>query len=120
MAVYVDDMAASFTPTHVQGRRYVMCHMMADTDEELMAMADKIGVNRKWIQRVRSGTHFDIAKSKKAQAIKLGAVEITAKEMAAYAWHRRTFGFNAVPSVALEKMKLAISARKRTDIEGGE
>lgn len=111
MTVYVDDMAASFTPTHVAGRRYVMCHMMADTDDELLAMADKIGINRKWIQRVPSGTHFDIAKSKKALAIRHGAVEITQREMAAYAWHRRTLGFAACPAIALEKMRSAFRAR---------
>jgi len=40
MAVYVDDMKASFGTI-------VMCHMWADTDEELLEMADKIGVKRK-------------------------------------------------------------------------
>lgn len=113
MTVYVDDMEASFTPTHVSGRRYVMCHMMADTDEELLAMADKIGVNRKWIQRVPSGTHFDIARTKRALAIKAGAEEITAREMAAYAWHRRTFGFNCAPAAALVKMQAAFRAKQQ-------
>lgn len=70
MAVYVDDMEASYG-------RMVMCHMLADTTDELLAIADKIGVARKWIQK--AGTHhehFDIAKSKRALAIKHGAIEI--------------------------------------------
>lgn len=70
MTVYVDDMEAKYG-------RFVMCHMLADTTEELLAMADKIGVQRKWIQK--AGTyqeHFDIAKSKRALAVQLGAVEI--------------------------------------------
>lgn len=70
MTVYVDDMEAGFG-------RMVMCHMLADTTEELLAMADKIGVQRKWLQK--AGTHhehFDIAKSKRALAVQLGAVEI--------------------------------------------
>ena len=70
MAVYVDDMRASFG-------RMVMCHMLADTTEELLAMADRIGVQRKWLQC--AGTpkeHFDIALSKRALAVKAGAVEI--------------------------------------------
>lgn len=77
MSVYVDDMRASFG-------RMIMCHMWADTREELFAMADQIGVARKWFQRP-SGTglpgmnasweHFDIALSKRALAVKLGAVE---------------------------------------------
>lgn len=70
MAVYVDDMEAKLG-------RMVMCHMLADTTEELLAMADKIGVARRWIQK--RGTHhehFDIAKGKRALAVQLGAVEI--------------------------------------------
>lgn len=53
-----------------------MCHMYADSSEELLAMADVIGVARKWIQH--PGTwreHFDIAKSKRKLAVAAGAVE---------------------------------------------
>ena len=59
-----------------------MCHMIADSTEELLAMADKIGVQRKWIQK--AGTydeHFDICQSKKAKAIQLGAQEVTMMEL---------------------------------------
>lgn len=75
MAVYVDDMEADFG-------NMVMCHMIADSSEELLAMADKIGVNRKWIQK--PGTpreHFDICKTKRAKAVKNGAIEITWMEL---------------------------------------
>lgn len=60
-----------------------MCHMIADTTEELMAMVDKIGVNRKWIQE--QGTykeHFDICLEKKKLAIKAGAIEIGFRDYA--------------------------------------
>ena len=75
MTVYVDDMAAPYGPM-------IMCHMIADTTLELLAMADAIGVQRKWIQQ--AGTyreHFDIAKSKRALAIQHGAVPITTREL---------------------------------------
>lgn len=75
MAVYVDDMEASFG-------RMIMCHMIADTPEELLEMADRIGVRRKWIQY--PGTfkeHFDIAKGKRALAIGYGAIEISMFEL---------------------------------------
>lgn len=111
MTVYVDDMAAPFKPAHAPGRTYVMCHMMADTEDELHAMADKIGVARRWFQRVRSGNHYDITKSKRQIAVASGAVEITTREMAAFAWHLRTFGEPCCPSVALNKMRAAIEAK---------
>lgn len=85
MSVYVDDMAAPFKPAHRPGATYVMCHMIADSDEELHAMADKIGVARKWFQ----GDHYDITKSKRALAVKEGAVEISLRELARMAMAKR-------------------------------
>lgn len=78
MTVYVDDMHLS-----PMGRfsRMKMCHMLADTTGELLAMADTIGVQRKWLQK--PGTpheHFDVASAKRALAVKAGAVEITMSE----------------------------------------
>lgn len=77
MSVYVDDMRAPFGSM-------VMCHMWADTREELFAMADRIGVQRKWFQRPpsidlpgmdASWEHFDIALSKRRLAVLNGAIE---------------------------------------------
>lgn len=78
MTVYVDDMKAAFQPAHRPGRRYVMCHMIADTSEELHAMADRIGVARKWFQ----GDHYDITQSKRALAVQAGAKQISLRELA--------------------------------------
>jgi hypothetical protein len=75
VSVYVDNM--HLTDMGKFGRMK-MCHMLADTTEELLAMADQVGVHRKWLQY--PGTpkeHFDIAMSKRAEAVKAGAVEIT-------------------------------------------
>ncbi len=74
MAVFVDDMRAPFG-------NMIMCHMSADTHEELVEMADKIGVQRKWIQY--EGTykeHFDIAMSKRKLAVRQGAKEVETHE----------------------------------------
>lgn len=54
-----------------------MCHMMADTIEELHRMVDTIGVDRKHFQ----GDHYDICKAKRKLAIEAGAVEVTQREM---------------------------------------
>lgn len=77
MTVYVDDVRHQFG-------RMVMCHMWADTDEELLKAADMVGVARKWIQghptlsfgkhRNASWVHFDISLSCKAKALAFGAV----------------------------------------------
>ena len=75
MAVYVDESVLPYG-------RMMMCHMAADTLEELYEMADKIGVARRYIQRSNSGiVHFDICKSKRALAVQFGAVEITGTEL---------------------------------------
>lgn len=84
MAVYVDDMYADYG-------RMKMCHMMADTTEELLAMADSIGVNRKWLQY--PGTHrehFDICMSKKAKALTRGALHVTQRDLAKITLSKRT------------------------------
>lgn len=73
--VYVDDMELPFG-------KMIMCHMIADTHEELMAMADAIEVDRIWLQD--AGTkreHFDISKTKKAIAIIYGAKEIGMRDL---------------------------------------
>lgn len=69
MTVYVDDVR------HTYGRM-VMCHMWADSLDELLAMADRIGIARKWLQEPpkASWVHFDISLGKKALAIEAGAV----------------------------------------------
>lgn len=83
MTVYVDDMRAAY-------RGMKMCHMMADTTEELLAMADRIGVQRKWIQK--AGTvyeHFDIAMGKRALAVAAGAVEVSRRDIGRIIQSRR-------------------------------
>jgi hypothetical protein len=75
MSVYVDNMQATFG-------RMKMCHMIADTLDELNEMADTIGVARKWIQNSRSGMiHYDVCLSKRALAVKAGAIEIDRRQL---------------------------------------
>jgi uncharacterized protein DUF4031 len=96
MAVYVDDMRARYG-------NMVMCHMLADSDEELHAMADRIGVDRRWHQAPPrcSGSHYDIALSKRALALAAGAIAVTAREAAAMNAHRRVHGQLGNPAQAL-------------------
>lgn len=110
MAVYVDDMRAAFG-------RMVMCHMIADTDEELFAMADRIGVDRRWWQRPpkASSSHFDIALSKRALAVQCGALEITWREASAMCARRRQTGHLGSPGDAVAWLK-----ERRGAVGGGE
>lgn len=54
-----------------------MCHMIADTPGELHAMADHIGVARRWFQVPPKASfwHYDIAQTKRALAVAAGAID---------------------------------------------
>ncbi len=77
MTVYVDNVRHPYS-------NMVMCHLWADTLDELLAMVDRIGVQRKWIQghptlsegkaRRASWVHFDISITKRNRAIAAGAI----------------------------------------------
>ena len=68
MPVYVDYMRAPYG-------RMKMCHMVADSMRELMEMADRIGVSRRWFQ-MASHPHFDLSLAKRALAVQNGAIEV--------------------------------------------
>lgn len=101
MAVYVDDMHLTDMGCY-RGMR--MCHMLATTDEELHAMADHIGVLRRYWQSPRrtSGSHYDIAMSKRALAVRAGAIEITMRQAAIMNMMRRSTGCLPTPDEAAE------------------
>ena len=93
--VFVDDMGAPYG-------RMRMFHMIADTDEALHAMADAIGVARKWGQSPEktSGSHYDVCQAKRALAVKLGAIEITWRQCGAMNSRRRVTGLLGEPGDA--------------------
>lgn len=73
--VYVDNIKTPYG-------RMKMNHMIADTHEELILMANLIGVKLKWIQY--EGTyreHFDISTQKRELAIKFGATPISTRKL---------------------------------------
>jgi len=82
MTVYVDNI-------NIPYGRMIMCHMMADTVEELHQMADKIGIQRRWFQNKKDHPHYDISKTKKALAFQNGAVEVTPQELVKLMQKRR-------------------------------
>lgn len=74
LAVFVDDMHLT-----AMGRlgRMRMSHMIADTDAELHAMAERIGVARRHFQ----GDHYDVCLAKRRLAVEAGAVEVTMRNL---------------------------------------
>jgi len=100
MTVYVDSMCAGFG-------RMKMCHMVANSDDELHAMADAIGVARKWWQSPvkTSGSHYDICLAKKALALAAGAKLITFRQCGAMNSRRRVTGQLGDPETALDWLR---------------
>lgn len=71
MTVYVDNARIPFG-------RMLMCHLLADTSDELYSMVDTIGVQRKWVQYPGTAReHFDISVGKRDLALRAGAASIT-------------------------------------------
>ena len=106
MTVFVDDMKAPF-------RSLLMCHMVADSDAELHAMADAIGVARQWHQAPpKHDSHYDLAQSKRALAVKLGAVEVTLRQCAAMNIRRRVTGSLGEPDDAWQWLKQHMADRR--------
>ena len=81
MSVYVDDAAIPY-------RRMKMCHLVADTLDELHAMAERLDL-RRWFQGHASFPHYDVCLSKRDQAIALGAKPITSKQLVLFMRRKR-------------------------------
>jgi hypothetical protein len=84
MSVYVD----SLFPTR-RSRAWPYnqaCHLSADTDDELHEFADRLGLKRSWAQSMEHPRqyfhHYDLTPGKRRQAVKLGAVEVSAVALA--------------------------------------
>ncbi len=96
MTVYVD---AANIPATVGRVSSTWCHLTADTRDELHAFAAQIGLQRRWFQTCRNTRlcppdrcphwHYDVTASRRRLAVKLGAVEITLREMGALIRARR-------------------------------
>jgi hypothetical protein len=81
MSVYVDSIFAMVATKDAEARRvggrtgHRWCHMMADTAEELHAMADTIGLKRAWFQ----GDHYDLTPGRRVAALRAGALEVDSR-----------------------------------------
>lgn len=75
MTVYVDN-------GQIPYGRMKMSHMVADTEDELRAMAKAIGVDVRHHQHPGTWkSHFDICQSKRKLAIEQGAIAVSSKRL---------------------------------------
>jgi hypothetical protein len=92
MTVYVDDAAIPATVGRITS---CWSHLIADDRDELHAFAARLGLRRAWFQdpsrtgkplarpgsRAAENWHYDLTAGKRAQAIRLGAVPVTSRQM---------------------------------------
>jgi hypothetical protein len=65
------------------------CHLLADTRDELHAMADELGIPRRYFQDHPWRWHHDLPEHLRARALELGAQELTLPEVGALLRRRR-------------------------------
>ena len=86
MATYVDAVRAY----PEAGLRYSeFCHLLADDPEELHRLAGAIGMPRRFFQPHPWRWHYDLPAHLRAQAIQLGAQELTLREVGQLLRRRR-------------------------------
>lgn len=85
--IYVDALAVGVA-TDAQARRVGArnggrwCHMMADSSAELRAFAVRLGLQPEWIQHPNTAReHFDLTPQRRAAAVRLGAVEVSRRDL---------------------------------------
>jgi Protein of unknown function (DUF4031) len=86
MACYVDTVR-SYPEAGLHFTEF--CHLLADTRDELHAMADEIGMPRRFFQDHPWRWHYDLPAHLRVLAVERGAVEVTMREVANLLRRRR-------------------------------
>jgi hypothetical protein len=86
LAVYVDRLQ-SYPDAGLRFTEF--CHLLADTPDELHAMADALAMPRRFFQDHPWRWHYDLPAHLRDQAVHLGAVELTTREVATMLRARR-------------------------------
>ncbi len=82
MAIYVDELR-DVRALIGRGRPGLWCHMVSDDGlEPLHALAHRLGLPRHAFQVHPRHPHYDLTPSLRAQAVALGAVEVTTRQLA--------------------------------------
>lgn len=89
MSVYVDQLIETKPYRRSENERWnwlQSCHLMADTEEEMHAFAKQLGLKRAWFQNRHPNPllwHYDLTATKRRQALRLGAKELSPEQCAA-------------------------------------
>ena len=86
MACYVDTVR-SYPDAGLRFTEY--CHLLADTREELHAMADEVGMPRRFFQDHPWRWHYDLPEPLRDKAVASGATEISMRQVAPLLRSRR-------------------------------
>jgi hypothetical protein len=89
VTVYLDDWRQPATLGPVTDR---WSHLLADGDDELHAFAARLGLRRAWFQcrgDRRHHAHYDLPERSRRDALALGAVEVTWREVGMMMRERR-------------------------------
>ena len=76
MAVYVDSLR------DYGWRHGPSCHLIADSVDELMEFAVRMGLKREWFQ-AKSTPHFDLTADGRELALQHGAIELGQRQLVA-------------------------------------
>lgn len=114
MTVYIDSLRHQ--GWRLRGRPTPSCHMWADSLDELLEFASRIGLRREWLQR--SWPHFDLSRGMRHRALEAGAVEVSIRAASVAA---------RVGRLSAESAKHAVPRRDRDELrfrrvneEGGQ
>jgi hypothetical protein len=108
MTIYVDAIR-NYSNTPQRYKRW--SHMMTDQEEmdELHDMARKIGHKADWFQPNPVHPHYDLVPSKRALAIKYGAIPVSANEIVELCSYERK----------VSSLRVGIKRRLRDRLERG-
>ncbi len=87
MSCYVDAVRA-YPGAGLRFRDF--CHLLADSRDELHAMADRLGVPRRFFQDHPWRWHYDLPEHVRVEAVRLGAIEVDLYTVGRLLRERRT------------------------------
>jgi hypothetical protein len=102
MPVYVDNARNPYG-------RMIMCHMVADRIEELLDMADRIGLARRHLQP-GSFPHFDLSLGYRDRALRQGAISVDRRQLVSVMRAYRELLFR--DETEMERLRAVISGSR--------